>query len=377
MPRFTMRRTISAAVIVPLLGLSTTVGTALRSDAAPVSTSVAPQTALTMPADAPDDAAPGSRNPSTSAFFDRNQRHYFTIDSRGALRHFWRDAKDVVRSDVWSTRKFSNSRPAAIVYNNRQIAYAVTTSNELVKATWSPGAPVRQEVISRGVVGTPAVMSYGSGANRQLHLFVRTTGNRLRHIWESNSGPRRADDWGSKIQGNPVAYVSDLQQHAFVRCDGGAVCHWWRGPGEPVRMDRWAGPGSAQSDVTGFVTPGQQHIFYRGAGQTLRHVSFDRGSRKLISGTWPGKISGTPVGHVYGSTQTVVAQAPSTGSVTVTQWNRGFNSYILRGSALAGVASPVNGERGLNVLGRDSSGYLSQWRLSAPSIRWSAVPVGT
>lgn len=305
-----------------------------------------------------------------------NQRHYFTIDNSNKLRHFWREANGTVHTDVWSTERFTTARPAAILYQGIQMVYAVNARNQLVRVSWSPGRPPRREVIVGGVTGSPSLFAYGSGAGRQLHVFVRTTSNRIRHVFES-AGRRDFAMWASGVQGRPVAFVEGDQQHVFFRCQGGAVCHWWWSRGQPARQDKWSGAGTAVSDVTGFSTPGQQHVFFRTTGQRLQHIFYDRGSRRLNKDIWPGRIAGTPHARAIGAFQVVVAKEANTNRVAVTQWNGRFATYTLRGAKLGGDPSAVTWLNGLSVLGQNSAGRLTSWGLNSSSFQWSSIKIRT
>jgi hypothetical protein len=129
-------------------------------------------------------------------------------------------------------------------------------------------------------------------ANNQQHIFYRTDGGSIWHVfWDPSSGQHK-EQWagaggvphlGPDAAGDPATMVANNQQHIFYRMFDGEVWHvlWDPDPNKGLLSERWAGPGSsigapaAAGDPITMVANNQQHIFYRGTDDRLYHVFWD------------------------------------------------------------------------------------------------------
>ncbi|MFE9401387.1 CAP domain-containing protein [Streptomyces sp. NPDC006530] len=262
-------------------------------------------------------------DPATMVWPD--QQHVFYRSTDGRLKHvFWDSGKNQVFADDWSAKAGAGSDvagdPATLVWRNQQHVFYRGTdgslkhlfwdaaTNQVYTDNWSAKAHVAADV-----TGTPATLVWPN----QQHVFYRGTDGSLKHLfWDAGTNQVYADNWSAKagagadVAGDPATMVWPNQQHVFYRGTDGRLKHvFWDSGKNQVFADDWSAKAGAGSDVAGdpatLVWPNQQHVFYRGADGSLKHLFWDSGRNQVFADDWTAKahvaadVSDTPAGLLW------------------------------------------------------------------------------
>lgn len=252
------------------------------------------------------------------------QLHVFYRGVDGALEHIvWNAASDgIVFSDNWTTK--ANAPP---------------------------------------MVGDPAVLSTPG----QQHAFYRGGDGHIHHIvWNGGTPPFGVDDWTARAgagtplaAADPVAMLVGDQQHVFYRGANGHINHiFWAPSSAGPRFDDWTAsaqaPLAAGDHAAPMLTPGQQHVFYRGLGGEIIHILWNSGSAAFGWDDWTSR-SGAPAAAGDPTTLTTGGQqhifhAGANGGIIHILWQAGlaqprWDDWTLRSGTAAAIAGRITAFR--------------------------------
>lgn len=138
----------------------------------------------------------------------------------------------------------------------------------------------------------------------QQHIFYRDVNNEMQHIFfDMPSGRLLSDNWIHRVKelsasGNPATMVTPGQQHLFYRGAGdGSIRHiFFDRPSNQLFHDNWTddrtkAPASSGDPAT-MVTPGQQHVFYRDDRGAIHHIFFVASTNQLLHDIWTERVQG-------------------------------------------------------------------------------------
>ena len=122
----------------------------------------------------------------------------------------------------------------------------------------------------------------------QQHVFYRGANDHINHIfWAPSAAAPRFDDWTASAgalsaAGDRVAaMLTPGQQHVFYRGPNGKIIHiLWNSASGSFGCDDWktrSGAPAAAGDPTTLTTGGQQHVFYRSESGSIIHVLWQAG----------------------------------------------------------------------------------------------------
>lgn len=312
-----------------------------------------------------------TRDPgSARSYVAGEQKHYFDRAPDGSLAHWWQEPDGTVRRDTWGGP--IAGRPSGYAIGVEQHVFARTPDNRLRHYWWEPGFPVRSQDWGAGLAGDPAGMVTPNG---QLHAFGRAPDGSLAHWWQEPNGIVRRDNWGGNLIGTPVAYTFFDEQHVFARGADNTLRHFYWYPGianNLPQLDDWGAVGRVHSDVTGFAFGDQQHVFYRAADGTVEHRFFDHGDWRIYTDNWGGAGVGTPFAIRHGRAQNVFSRGAD-GTLTRLWWEPGAPVRSQSwGSGLSTDPSALGWRDQTHVFGRGTDGTLLDLRPSG-TISWGGT----
>ncbi|GAA4906112.1 repeat uncharacterized protein DUF346 [Stackebrandtia albiflava] len=219
---------------------------------------------------------------------------------------------------------------------------------------------------SGGVSGT----AYGYG-DSQHFTAVNTGGTLTNFSWSPSTGVIRPDWGGAALAGRTVGYVHEGLQHVFARGADDTLRHWFQSGGNPPGLDDWDTAGLVKSAPAGFPYGSQQHVFFRNPQGRLEHRFYDTSGHHLNGGVW-GDIPfvGNPVAFVHRDQQHVFARTAS-GGLAHWYWWPGIDPGHDDWGVTSGVASDPTGfsYRGQqhHVFFRNTAGNLEHRFFDDPS----------
>jgi len=177
---------------------------------------------------------------------------------------------------------------------------------------------------------------------QQHYVGVDETGTLANLYWSPSTGVT-GEDWGGDIVGQPTGFAHNGAQHVFARGADDTLQHWRHsGSGQPA-LDHWNTEGLVMSDPTGFAYGNQQHVFFRNPDGRLEHRFVDAGDGQLRSGVWPGgEFVGNPHAFVHKDQQHVFARTAD-GALLHWYWWPGIEPGFDNWGVTSGVASDPTG----------------------------------
>jgi hypothetical protein len=228
--------------------------------------------------------------------------------------------------------------PATLVSSHQQHMFYPAQDGSIQHIFWTDYEPpgqlrhdnwTQKAGIPPAAAGAPATLIYGD----QQHVFYRAHDGTIRHLFWGPDAPQNtvwADNWSQKAHnppaaaGDPATMVYGNQQHVFYRAADGTIRHLFWAPDAPpntVWADNWTqkahNPPAAAGDPATMVYGNQQHVFYRATDGTIRHLFWapDAPANTVWADNWsqkggnPPAAAGDPATMVYGNQQHVFYRA--------------------------------------------------------------------
>jgi hypothetical protein len=331
-----------------------------------------------------------------------NQQHIFYRGTDDHIHHiFWDAFSSKLYADVWTRHTpLAAGDPATLATPGQQHVFYrgqdrhihhivwVTEKRRLYRDVWTlrVGAPL--------AAGDPVTMETPG----QQHVFYRGADGAINHIlWASLSpGALYHDDWRARAEapaaaGDPATMVTaEGQQHVFYRGVGGEINHIVWNPSSPLQLtfDDWtfgAHAPMAVGDFATMATPGQQHVFYRGADGAINHILWASLSRRLHHDDWRARAqapaaAGDPVTMVTAEGQQHVFYRGVGGEINHIFWNPSSpqrlysDDWTSRAQAAHAAGAPAtlvfSGQQ--HVFYRGSGGAIDHilWNPPSPNKLW-------
>jgi Repeat of unknown function (DUF346) len=176
--------------------------------------------------------------------------------------------------------------------------------------------------ISANACPAPAVdCAYFTSPIQQQHVFYRGIDGAINHIFWDASVPTQLfyDQWTDSrtnaplAAGNPATMVTPGQQHVFYRGIDGAINHIFWDASVPTQLfyDQWTdsrtnAPLAAGNPAT-MNPPNQQHVFYRGIDGAINHIFWDSSTNVLFYDSWTDGRTKAPIAG--GATATMITDS--------------------------------------------------------------------
>ena len=190
----------------------------------------------------------------------------------------------------------------------------------------------------RGVSGPAFVRD-----DEQHVVTVAADGTLTNYSWAPGAGIVAADWGGATLQGKAIGYVHNGQQHVFARGSGNTLRHWYQGGDDAPGLDDWDTVGRVASDPTGFAYRNQQHVFFRNTDGLLEHRFFDTSTGNLDGGVWRGgEFVGNPHAFVHRDQQHIFGRRAD-GSLVHWYWWPGISHDTDDWGITSGIASDLTG----------------------------------
>jgi hypothetical protein len=131
----------------------------------------------------------------------------------------------------------------------------------------------------------------------QQHVVGVSAGGSLTKLsWSPSTGLVEQDWGGGTLEGKAIGYVHNGQQHVFARGADNTLRHWWQSGSGGPGLEDWNTAGRVMSDPTGFAYGDQQHVFFRNPDGDLEHRFYDLNSGQVFRWGVAGRaVRGQPV----------------------------------------------------------------------------------
>ena len=226
------------------------------------------------------------------------EQHVFARGDDGHLRHWWyASADEKVHADDWQGRL--TGTPTAFGWGVTKNVFARGEDGALWhwwtqeseaglvhRASWGGKVPADASPTGFGYAGS------------SMHVFTRGTDDHLQHFWyDVSDGEVHRDDWTKHapktvVAGNPVSFVSGVQQHVFFR--DGVTSHLMQvlwSPASGFTLEDWTtlaqgSPVTPASDPFGHDARTLQHLFARDASGRLQHWYYATADNAIHREPW-------------------------------------------------------------------------------------------